>query len=358
MELIRKIMPLWLKILICRVIYFFVYFFPNAFKLIKNKKEKKIVLLEVPTYSNLGDQAIAYAEVCFFKDKFPDYNIVEISGIYYRLYKTVLKFVLTKNDLIVLIGGGNFGDEYLPIEKRRVDAIKYFKKFNMVIFPQTIFYSDTKIGEKSLKKMKAALSKNNDIIIFTREKKSFEFAKKNFNSKVELYPDIVLYLEKNFKKNTMRNSKCLLCLRNDVEKKTLNVDYIINRIDGLFNEIVVTDTIANDSHSFSNRDELLKNKWSEFSSSSVVVTDRLHGMIFSAITKTPCVALANYNHKIKSFYDTWFKDYDLIGFAENELEVIAQLERINTRNKKYDSLNFDKLFDTINDKIHTIIQDK
>lgn len=356
MELIRKIMPLWLKILISRVIYFFVYFFPNAFKLIKNKKGKKIVLLEVPTYSNLGDQAIAYAEVCFFKDKFPDYNIVEIPGIYYRIYKTVLKFVLTKNDLIVLIGGGNFGDEYLPIEKRRVDAIKYFKKFNMIIFPQTIFYSDTKIGKKSLKKMKAALSKNNDIIIFTREKKSFEFAKKNFNSKVELYPDIVLYLEKNFKKNTIRNNKCLLCLRNDVEKVALNYDCLINKLDALFNEVVVTDTIATGRLSFNNRYELLKNKWNEFSSSRVVVTDRLHGMIFSAITKTPCVALPNYNHKIKSFYETWFKNLELIKFAENETEVIEQIKIINTKNKKNESMYFDKDFDVMSDKIQSFIK--
>ncbi|MFB8735822.1 polysaccharide pyruvyl transferase family protein [Bacillus sp. SL00103] len=30
----------------------------------------------------------------------------------------------------------------------------------------------------------------------------------------------------------------------------------------------------------------------------VVVTDRLHGMIFCAITKTPCVVLRSFDHKV------------------------------------------------------------
>ena len=43
-------------------------------------------------------------------------------------------------------------------------------------------------------------------------------------------------------------------------------------------------------------EEMLK----KYRKCQLVITDRLHGMIFAAITSTPCIALGNYNHKIKS----------------------------------------------------------
>ncbi len=44
---------------------------------------------------------------------------------------------------------------------------------------------------------------------------------------------------------------------------------------------------------FFDRMEELNSKFAEFLSSGLVITDRLHGMIFAAITGTPCIALDN-----------------------------------------------------------------
>ena len=49
--------------------------------------------------------------------------------------------------------------------------------------------------------------------------------------------------------------------------------------------------------------------------------DRLHGMIFSAITQTPCLVFRNYNHKLESFYNTWLKDLPQIAFVNTVDEL-------------------------------------
>ena len=48
-----------------------------------------------------------------------------------------------------------------------------------------------------------------------------------------------------------------------------------------------------------------------------MITDRLHGMIFAAITGTPCVVLQNNNHKIKATYESWLRPLKHIRLQEN-----------------------------------------
>ncbi len=56
-------------------------------------------------------------------------------------------------------------------------------------------------------------------------------------------------------------------------------------------------------------------KWNEFSSVQLVVTDRLHGMVFSAITGTPCIALDNISHKVYGAYQ-WLSYLPYLRFLQ------------------------------------------
>ena len=67
-------------------------------------------------------------------------------------------------------------------------------------------------------------------------------------------------------------------------------------------------------------ERLVYGKWNEFRSARLVITDRLHGMIFSAVTGTPCVALNNSNGKVGYEYE-WLKDVPYIAFASTVDEV-------------------------------------
>ena len=83
--------------------------------------------------------------------------------------------------------------------------------------------------------------------------------------------------------------------------------------------------------------EIVKEKIQEFLGSKLVITDRLHGMIFAAITETPCIALSNYNHKVIGTYD-WISYLPYISFADSiddAIELIPKMLRIE--NAKFDN---------------------
>lgn len=332
-----------LKILVSKVIFLSKNFLPTVSYIKSQKANKKIILLEMPTYTNLGDQAIAYAQREFFKKYFPDYGIIEVIGQYYGVYKRFIKKSLTQDDIIVSIGGGNFGDEYNSIEVRRKKSIKTFKDNRFFVFPQTIYYSDSKRGKEFLESMKEAIKENKNLTIFAREQMSFDFAKSNFDVNVILAPDIVLSLDKQAPIESRNDT--VLCLRNDVEKKVLLSERAIKHISDNSTNVIFTDTFLTKSVPLSQWKDVLESKWQEFRKAKVVITDRLHGMIFSVITATPCIVLPNYNYKVESFYNTWLRDTDYVFFANDETEVIDLFDSI--KDKEYLKEDFDSYFDQL-----------
>jgi pyruvyl transferase EpsI len=54
-----------------------------------------------------------------------------------------------------------------------------------------------------------------------------------------------------------------------------------------------------------------------FSQASVVVTDRLHGLIFAKLHQKPCVAIEGVNDKLRAFVNTWMPDAKNICIVDN-----------------------------------------
>lgn len=48
----------------------------------------------------------------------------------------------------------------------------------------------------------------------------------------------------------------------------------------------------------------------------LVITDRLHAMIFAAITETPCIAMDNKSKKVKGVYE-WIRDLPYVQYADD-----------------------------------------
>ena len=75
----------------------------------------------------------------------------------------------------------------------------------------------------------------------------------------------------------------------------------------------------------------------EFADSELVITDRLHGMVFAALTGTPCIVFSNYNHKVKGTYD-WISYLPYIKYVESLEEAKKCIpELIAMENTCYDS---------------------
>ena len=78
-----------------------------------------------------------------------------------------------------------------------------------------------------------------------------------------------------------------------------------------------TDTVQSGNIKLADREKMILGKIQMFATAKFVITDRLHGMIFCAISKTPCFVFANSNHKIKGIYEAWLKKNCLIKFYDD-----------------------------------------
>lgn len=292
--------------------------------------KKKIFYMLTPKHGNLGDQAIAYASLQFLADYFKEYELIELDTTEVYKYAKAVKKILTKEDLIFIPGGGNMGDRYLVDEIDRRFVISEFSECKVISFPQTINFSDTKTGRKELKLSTAVYNGNSNLSVIAREEKSFDLMKKNFTiPKIILNPDMVLYL--NNKLNIVENKRAgiMICLRDDEEiyigrENRNKVVYWINKT---YDKVSEFDTVVPYTISRSARKPELNSIWQKFSDSEVVITDRLHGMIFAAITRTPCLVLRNNDHKIIGSYK-WLQELNYIQFIE-EYSLNAVEEGLN-----------------------------
>ena len=112
-------------------------------------------------------------------------------------------------------------------------------------------------------------------------------------------PDIALTLR--YEKNN-RRSECLLCIREDKESNGWNQREIKTVLQKKELEVQVVSTVLEDGIYLSNREEILEKILDKFSSAEIVITDRLHAMIFCLITNTPCIILENISGKM---FGTW-----------------------------------------------------
>ena len=67
------------------------------------------------------------------------------------------------------------------------------------------------------------------------------------------------------------------------------------------------------------------------SSAELVVTDRLHGMLFCALTNTPCIVVKSKSPKIQGVYQ-WIKNNKYIELIENIDELSQAINRVTKQN--------------------------
>lgn len=299
-----------------------------AIKLINTRKQDRIYVLSIPYHGNLGDQAIAYAQVEYLKSIEPHGAIIEIYMPDVKFFLKIIQRVIKPHEKICIHGGGNMGNQYKIEEETRRKIIKAFPHNPIVSFPETIYFTKDQEGMKELKLTEKIYNQHGSLTIVGREKISYECMKKSFpNNNVILTPDIVLYLNK--QDITLERKNIFVCLRSDVEgiiSQEVKAD-LINRIKENYQAVEIGDTVVKRDIKNEDREVELEKIWNQFRQSKVVVTDRLHGMIFAAITGTPCVVLNNYNHKVAGEYE-WIKGLDHIRLL-NKVDTEDILHEVN-----------------------------
>ena len=302
---------------------------------------KKMILIGEPHHNNLGDNMIAVAERKIVKEYFSEYDFYAMPEEKLDICIDRAQKYINDEDVILFHGGGNLGDTYKIIENRRRKVIELFPNNKIIILPQTIYFSNTIDGNIELELTKKIYNSHKNLVMLAREEKSYEFMQRHFeNAKVYLTPDIVMTMKLQENKN---REGALLVFRNDREKNISDcaIKKIEDNLFGVYGKTEYTDMSAGKNVrnvGGEKRKRLLNEKIEQFQTSKMVVTDRLHGMIFAAITGTPCIAFGNFNHKVKESHN-WLKRLGYIEFCNDIAEFESVFEKIrNVANAEYDNI--------------------
>ena len=289
---------------------------------------RSAILIATPLHGNLGDQAIVLAQREFLADNFPEFAVFEIQRYQYELARDYIASLIRPNDLIVIDGGGNVGTLWPEENDKMNDIVCRFSGNTVVVFPQTAYFADTEEGRECERRTAEAYKANPRLVFFSRDRTTYDKVRAMSPGTANLFvPDIVLYHDAT---SPAARAGALLCLRNDKERVIADGGAATLRGELGHRNLAVRETstvLLGKRVDERNRGERLAAKWAEFGSAELVVTDRLHGMIFSAITGTPCVALDNVSRKVSQGYE-WIESIPNIRVASCVDDVPALLDEV------------------------------
>lgn len=319
------------------------------------RKPKAIFLVLTPEHGNLGDHAIAKAEIRILRNINVDY--IELSGkvLSTLLYSNLM--CLLNGRTILINGGGNLGTLWIGVEYLIRKIIEKNPRSSIVILPSSLYYEDSIWGNQEKEESVKVYGKHSNLYLYARETASFSSMSKIYPN-VKLIPDIVLSL--NECNNQQVRHGCLLCLRKDHEKTlTINDEKLIIQQAKIFfkNDVNYTDMCVNYAVNSQEREKELTKKFNEFKSASLVITDRLHGMIFCAITGTPCIVVNSKSPKVFGCYK-WIKELEYIKFACDVTEIETLYREIPQKEFIYDNSKLLHYYDELATDILKIIRKK
>lgn len=285
-------------------------------------------------FPNLGDQAIA-AAVPYWINKHFEGEIVELAFNEKFDYLPVVEKNIESGDLIFLQSGGTFGDTWLESQLIRERILSRLRGHPVIQLPQTVYFSNTEKGNERLSECRRVIEAHGQFTIVSRDHRSADIARQAFPSaRVMCYPDMALLLDPIVQARIAPNReggkvrRVLAILRADREGvlgqdqktslKTHLSEYQVEYWD--------TDPVV-DVFPKTKRIETILKYLRFVASFDAVVTDRFHGLIFSLLTRRPCVVMATHNHKITSALD-WFTDVPFAALATDLNEVPAILARV------------------------------
>ena len=337
-------------------------FLPTYVRLKRTKGKKRIVILAVPQYNNIGDHAITMAEEKFLETQFPELSYVSVGVIFSKFIYSKVKKLIGPEDIIGINGGGFLGTLWgmEPLVRKMIsDFPDNFK----IVFPQTVYFSHDENGDRELEQSIKTYRRSN-VCVFVREENSYEFMKEKFfpdmDNRVFLVPDMVLSLHSLVKNEN--GAGIILCMRNDAEKVTGNgvIKNIKEYAGNAMQQICITDMCTRFWIPLSLKNRFVTKKMQQLASAKFVVTDRLHCMIFCTLVGTPCIAMDNSSKKVKGVYEKWLKDLDYIVFCENEDDALSKAEEWikadSIKATPYSAKDLDNAFEPLKKELETLLK--
>ena len=278
------------------------------------KNPRTMLLLMTPEHGNLGDHAIAWAARELLEKAgiaCMEFTQAELIDLHHEGALSVMN-----GFPIAINGGGNIGTLWPEVEQLMEDIVSENPKSPIAILPNTAVFENTPQGQRAMEQACQVFGNHKNIRIYAREERSFEVLKDRFPG-VKLIPDLVLSLS--WKNAETIRQGCIFCLRSDCEQtlSEKNRQSLRREAEEIFGEkiqnldmIAPVSQIPKEQHA-----EYVKQQMTAFAGAELVVTDRLHAMLFCALTGTPCIVLNSRSPKILGCYQ-WIRDLSYIRLLD------------------------------------------
>lgn len=287
------------------------------------------VLLDIPDHDNIGDNLIWDGELEFLKN-IQKKKLYEASFLFFEQKR------VQRNAVILIHGGGNFGDIYKRTQVERIKIIADNLDKKIIIFPQTVYYQN----KENLITDSLIVNSHPDLIFCVRDKSSFEIVKKYFpNTTPKLLPDMAFCIDPKHFEVPPIGHKTLLMKRNDGELG--NIPKIEGKFDTLdwptFNltkekrwkkvgrqrrldkiaiqlqKIPFLNSLVDSRYgikSINGKENYIQIGIDFFSQYDTIYTTRLHGLILGILMGKDMKVLDNSYGKLSGFYQQWLKDFE------------------------------------------------
>ncbi|MDB4297217.1 polysaccharide pyruvyl transferase family protein [Flavobacteriaceae bacterium] len=305
------------------------------------------VMLDFPNYRNIGDNLIWKGEEEFMKT-------IPHKCLYAANINAFQKHKVPKGAIILLQGGGNFGDIYNNLQSFRLKIIQSFPDHKIIIFPQTIHYENDAEFIRQAEILKA----HKNLYITARDSVSkSNLESVGINERVLFAPDMAFWIDFSEFFSNKKTGKSLYMKRVDSE---LNNNYIdgaiinilehhhpgnnieildwpsytsnkaINKfvsvLDGLetkasrvLSKIPIVEKIIDSKYGLnpkSNMSNYILTGIEFINSYDLICTTRLHGFILSVLLNKNVRIIDNSYGKNSNFYNTWMKDFDNVELVK------------------------------------------
>lgn len=286
--------------------------------------------VDYPVHPNIGDLLIMLGTELFFEE-----NGIRVLARY-SMYNFPKRPRVPKGCIIVLHGGGSFGDIYEATELFRERVIAACRDNRVVVLPQTVHFR----SQAAVERMASMLSTHRDLHVFVRDKVSFDFLKSVLSSTdVQMAPDMAHYLWPLLWDDQYDPQKPpLYLMRTDREQSVLaSVPSIVGpRIDwpdlvswrdwwligGLIRlqELLARlNTRSATSAWWRQRAvDLVNRAIALYRQHGTIITSRLHGHILACLMGHPTVLLDNSYGKNRAYFEAWTARVPFVSFSLSE----------------------------------------
>lgn len=283
------------------------------------------IIPDCPFHTNIGDSLIWGGEITFL-NTFSHKCLFQTSIDTFNFDRKI-----DENVIIIMHGGGNFGDVWRGCSTFRNRLILKYPHNRILVFPQTIHYEKETFLQEDIE----VYSRHKKITICARDNESYNFLKKNFHNEILLVPDMAYYLDNELFEETKKKEKVLFLKRTDKEfcdeqkYALIPHDAEIHDWPTIETEHEVYTLLFRKQNGIISRlyNKLNRNKdWIDdfwikkilpynihaginfLNSYDTVYTTRMHGAILSMMLGKTVFLFNNSYGKNANYYDTWLQD--------------------------------------------------